>query len=155
MTQPSPDALEEVAGDVLVLFHFQDTPVPRGALGRVDWILSGAVSRLAVDGKFSGGVGSAVLFPPAGKFRVERILVLGLGPHGEVDVSTLQAAGRHLTQLLDNLRARDIRIVLPEAPHLSHHEVTEIFAAALRHPESQADTFPTITFLSPRRAHLP
>jgi hypothetical protein len=148
MTLPPPVPLEEVAGDVLVLFHFQDVPIPRHALGKVDWVLSGAVARLAVDGKFSGAVGTAALFHPAGKFPVAKILVVGLGPSSSLDVETLHVAARHLDRLLDDLRAQDVRIVLPEVPHVPSHEMTEAFAAALCRPRGHgaptAVTFVTV-----------
>ncbi|MFQ5846772.1 MAG: M17 family peptidase N-terminal domain-containing protein [Candidatus Methylomirabilales bacterium] len=148
MTPSSPDSLQEVTGDTLVLFHFEDIPVPRNSLGTVDWYLSGAVSRLAVDGKFTGALGSAVLFHPAGKFRVEKILVLGLGPRAAVDAHTLQAAARHLRGLLDNLHARDIRIVLPDPLPVPPHEAMELFSTTFPFSKEQRADSPRIRFLT-------
>lgn len=150
MILPPPDPLEEVRGDVLVLFHYENVPVPRNALGKVDWYLAGAVSRVAVDAKFTGALGSAALFPPAGKFQVEKILVLGLGPRAKVNASTLQSAARHLRSLLHDLHARDVRIVLPDPPHTRARaqEAADLFAATLRTLDEQAPDPPTITFLA-------
>ncbi|MEE9180977.1 MAG: M17 family peptidase N-terminal domain-containing protein [candidate division NC10 bacterium] len=148
MTPPPTDPLEEVTGEVMVLFHYQDVPVPRKTLGKVDWYLSGAVSRVAVDGKFTGALGTAALFHPAGKFQVEKILVLGLGARAKVGRPTLQAAATHLRSLLDNLHARDIRIVVPDSPHTLIQEVLDVFAATLCSPGERPNDPPTVTFLA-------
>jgi hypothetical protein len=148
MTHASPDPLEEVTGEALVLFHFQDVPVPRHTLGKVDWYLSGAVSRVAVDGKFTGALGSTALFHPQGKFRVEKIVILGLGPRGEVDAQTLQAVAKHLRRLLQDLRVRDARIVLPDWPCMPMEEAIALFSATLQAPEEPSVDPPRITFLA-------
>jgi len=148
MTPPPVDPVEEVRGEVLVLFHYEDVPVPRHTLGKVDWYLAGAVSRLAVDGKFTGGAGSAALFHPSGKFQVEKILVLGLGPRAGVNPSTLQSAARHLQSLLHDLHARDVRIVVPDSPDTRAHAVIDLFSATLRTLAAQSAAPPTITFLA-------
>ena len=148
MTPPPVDPVEEIRGEVLVLFHYEDVPVPRHTLGKVDWYLAGAVSRVAMDGKFTGDLGSAALFHPSGKFQVEKILVLGLGPRAAVKTSTLQAAARHLRSLLHDLHARDIRIVLPDSPDTRAQEVIDLFSATLRTLGEQSAAPPTITFLA-------
>jgi hypothetical protein len=148
MTPPPADPIEEIRGDLLVLFHFQDVPVPRHTLGKVDWYLAGAVSRVAMNGKFTGDLGSAALFHPSGKFQVEKVLVLGLGPRAGVNTSTLQSAARHLRSLLQDLHAQDVRIVLPESPDTSTHEVIDLFSAALKTLEAQSTARSTITFLA-------
>jgi hypothetical protein len=140
--------VEEIRGEVLVLFHYQDIPVPRTTLGRVDWYLAGAVSRVALDGKFTGELGSAALFHPCGKFHLEKILVLGLGPRAAVNASTLHSAVRHLQTLLHDLQARDVRIVLPDAPGTKAHEVIDLFSATLRTGGEHLAASPTITFLA-------
>lgn len=147
MTPPPLDPVEEIRGEVLVLFHCQDVPVPRHTLGKVDWYLAGAVSRLTADGKFTGGLGSAALFHPSGKFQVEKILVLGLGARTGVNASTLHSAARHLQSLLHDLHARDVRIVVPDSPDTGAQEVIDLFSAALRTPGEQSAASPKITFL--------
>jgi hypothetical protein len=149
------DPVEAIRGEVLVLFHYQDVPVPRNTLGKVDWYLAGAVSRVAVNGKFTGDVGSTALFYPAGKFQVEKILVLGLGPRAGVNASTLASAARHLRSLLQDLHARDVCIVLPDSPHTRAQEVIDLFSAALRTGGEQPAAPPTITFFPPYEDEAP
>jgi hypothetical protein len=146
---PSPaDPVEEIHGEVLVLFQYQDVPVPRYTLGKVDWYLAGAVSRVAMNGKFTGDVGSAALFHPSGKFHVQKILVLGLGPRAGVNTSTLDSTVRHLRILLHDLHARDVRIVLPQSPDTRTEEMIDLFSAGLQTPGEQSAIPPTITFLA-------
>lgn len=155
MTPPSVDPVEEVRGEVLVLFHYEDVPVPRHTLGKVDWYLAGAVSRLAVDGKFTGGLGSAALFHPSGKFQVEKILVLGLGPRAGVSASILQSTARHLRSLLHDLHARDVRIVLPDSPDTKTQDMIDLFSITLQSLGEQSAAPPTITFLAYEDAGRP
>lgn len=148
MIPPSTGHGEEFSGDVTVLFHFQDIPVPRNTLGKVDWYLSGAISRVSVDGKFTRALGTAAIFHPAGKFQVEKILVVGLGPRVQVDSSVLKVAARELRGMVDRLHARNIQIVPPHLPHITQQEAIDHLSATLRWPgESSADA-PTFTFLT-------
>jgi leucyl aminopeptidase len=81
--------LEEVDADVLLLFHPEDEPAPRGRLGWVDWILCGPVSRLRARGKFAGERGANVLLSSNGKLRARMILVIGLGRQADLSMVAL------------------------------------------------------------------
>lgn len=122
--------IEEIPGDLLVLFHFEDTPVPRGSLGKVDWYLCGAVSRLSVDRRFTGALGTVALLHPAGKFQVQKILVFGLGPRAHLTLSEVETAATHLRNTINGLQAREILLALPRLP-LSPEAVMQLFAQAL------------------------
>ncbi|MFQ5658350.1 MAG: M17 family peptidase N-terminal domain-containing protein [Candidatus Methylomirabilales bacterium] len=140
--------VEELSGDLMVLFHFQDVPVPRNTLGTVDWYLSGAISRVSVDGKFTGARGTAALFHPESKFQVGKILVLGLGPRTQVDPSVLKAAARQLRSMVDGLHVQDIRIVPPDLPQIPPQEAIDHLSSTLRWPGESPDDAPTFTFLT-------
>jgi hypothetical protein len=131
MTPQGQEPLEEIPGDLLVLFHFEDIPVPRGSLGRVDWYLCGAVSRLSVDGKFTGALGTVALFPPAGKFQVQKILVFGLGPRSQLTLPVLERAAAELQKSISGLQAQEIFLALPRLLSLSPEAVMRVFAQAL------------------------
>jgi len=105
--------LEDLEGDALAFFQFSDVPSPRGHLGTVDWYLCGAVSRLQTSGRFSARRGSAALLTPGGKFRVDRILVLGLGPRKTMSLQDLYRSSYEAAGILANLRARTIHLDLP------------------------------------------
>jgi hypothetical protein len=105
--------LEDLEGDALALFQFSDVPAPRGHLGTVDWYLCGAVSRLQAWGRFSAAPGTAALFTPQGKFRVGRILVLGLGPRHGMSLQALYRASYDAARILAGLGARTVHLDLP------------------------------------------
>lgn len=155
MTPHHSDPVEEVTGDLLVLFHFEDVPIPKNTLGKVDWYLSGVISRLAVEGKFTGAVGSAALLHPSGKFQVEKILVLGLGPSARVDFPALQATATHLRSLLDNLQVRSVHIALPDLPNIPIREAIECLSGALRRPGKKSMLPDVISFLAAANTHCP
>ncbi len=115
LTLPAPPAppLEELEGDALALFQFSDVPAPRGHLGTVDWYLCGAVSRLQASGRFPAAPGTLALFTPRGKFRVERILVFGLGPRQGMSLQTLYRSSYDAARALADLRASTIHLDLP------------------------------------------
>ncbi len=155
MTSSHSAPVEEVCGDVLVLFHFEDVPVPKNSLGKVDWYLSGAVSRLTVEGKFTGALGSAVLLHPAGKFQVEKILILGLGLKAHVDSRTLETAARHLRSLLDNLQARSVHIALPDLALIPPQEAINLLSGTLRSPGERPANPDVVTFLTSGNENRP
>ena len=105
--------LEELKGDALAFFQFSDVPAPRGHLGTVDWYLCGAVSRLQAHGRFTAAPGTTALFTPRGKFRVARIVVLGLGPRQSMSLQDLYRASYDAARVLAGLGARAVHLDLP------------------------------------------
>ncbi len=81
--------VEDVGAEILVLFHPEDEPSPRGRLGRVDWILCGALSRLRSRRKFAGKWGTTALLSPEGKLKAGMVLVVGLGRQTDLSLVTL------------------------------------------------------------------
>jgi hypothetical protein len=71
------DSLDSV--DTLCLFVAEDERPLSGASGLSDWRLCGQLSRLLVDGFFSGAADDSVLLPSAGRIGPARIVVFGLG----------------------------------------------------------------------------
>ncbi len=147
-TQP----IEEVDAEVLVLFHLEDEPAPRGRLGQVDWILCGAVSRLRARGKFAGEQGAAALLTPSGKLKVGRILVVGLGRQADLSMVVLYRLSYQAAQAILNLRCTHVAMELPfrafprEAPVHLHQALLEGFIAELR--RGQPDASFAVTFLT-------
>ncbi len=105
--------VESVPADVLVLFHVPEEPAPRGRLGRVDWLLCGAVSRLRARGKFGGERGQRVLLMPNGKLRAERVLVVGLGRRGDFGLDALYRLSYDVAQAVLDLRCNAVALDLP------------------------------------------
>jgi leucyl aminopeptidase len=70
---------ERIEADLAVAGFFLDERPLRGAAGRADWRLCGAVSDLVGSGRLRGKVGEATLVPSMGRLAADRVLLLGLG----------------------------------------------------------------------------
>jgi len=106
-------AVETVPADLLVLFHVADEPAPRGRLGRVDWLLCGAVSRLRARGRFRGERGRRVLLVGGGQLRAGLVMVVGLGPRGDGGIPALYRLSYEVAEAILELRCGSIALDLP------------------------------------------
>ncbi len=145
--------VEEIGADILVLFHPEDEPAPRGRLGQVDWILCGAVSRLRSRHKFSGGWGTTALLTPNGKLRVNMILVLGLGRQADLSLVALYRLSYQAAQTILRLGCTHLAMEPPfrtfplETPAHARQAFLEGFLAELRRGRPDAPF--SVTILSP------
>jgi len=152
--------LEEVPGEVLILFHFEDQLLPRGPLARVDWILNGLVSRLLYLDKFSGHRDEFLLLSTSGKFSAERALVLGLGRESDLTWDALLGAYSSAISASVRMKARRIGLTLPQEayaalPRQAGRELLEALLVRTRregHPS--ADLQLAFYEKEPNRANL-
>ncbi len=150
--QESSQPIEEVGAEVLIFFHLEDEPAPRGRLGHVDWILCGAVSRLRARGKFAGARGAIALLAPNGKLKADRILVVGLGHRADLSMVALYRLSYQAARAILDLRCTAVAMEPPfrafprEAPAQIQHAFLEGFVAELR--RGQPDAAFTVTLLA-------
>ncbi len=143
--QEATEPVEEVQAEVLVLFHVEDEPAPRGRLGRIDWILLSAVSRLHARGKFVGDRGASALLSPEQKLKAERVLVIGIGRSAEFSKTALYRLSYQAAQTILNLGCLQIALELPyrfnpqEPPEKLRRDFLEGFAAELQRGRPNAD----------------
>ncbi|MBI4734733.1 MAG: hypothetical protein HY766_01520 [candidate division NC10 bacterium] len=148
------DPLEEIGADILMLFHLEDEPAPRGRLGRVDWILCGAVSRLRARGKFAGERGATALLSPNGKLKAEKVLVVGLGHQADLSMVALYRLSYQAAQTILHLGGTRVALEPPfrgfpgEAPTRIQQAFLEGFLAELG--RGRPGTPFSITLLPPR-----
>ena len=132
------ERLEDIRTEVLVLFHPQDEPAPRGRLGRLDWILLSPVSRLRARGKFTGARDSSVLLRPLHKVKAERVLVVGLGERADFSMTAFYRLSYWTAQTVLDLRCTKIALDLPfrlfpkEPPEKVRRAFLEGFLAELK-----------------------
>lgn len=148
---------EEIRTDVLVLFHPEDEPAPRGRLGRLDWILLGALSRLRARGKFAGARGTSALLTPDQKLKAERILVMGVGRRADLSMTAFYRLSYETARTVLDLRCRQISLDLPfrllphESPEKLRHAFLEGFTAELKRGRPDGDF--SVSVLSPGNGH--
>jgi hypothetical protein len=139
------ERLEEIRTDVLVLFHPEDEPAPRGRLGRLDWILLGALSRLGARGKFTGARGSSALLSPNQKVKAERILVMGVGRRADLSMTAFYRLSYDTAHTVLNLGCSRISLDLPcrllpqESSEKLRHAFLEGFVAELKRGRPDGD----------------
>jgi hypothetical protein len=132
------DRPETVRTEILVLFHPEDEPAPRGRLGRLDWILLSPLARLRARGKFTGARGSSALLVPDRKVKAQRILVVGTGPRSELSRTALYRLSYDAARAVLDLRCRQIALDLPvrlfpgEPPDAIRRAFLEGFVAELK-----------------------
>jgi leucyl aminopeptidase len=147
------ERLEEIPAEVLVLFHLEDEPAPRGRLGWVDWILGSAVSRLRARGKFAGERGGTALLSPDGKLRADRILVVGLGSRRDFSLPAFYRLSYQAAQTILKLRCTRIALDIPvhaflqQPPEYIRRAFLEGFTAELQ--RGRPDASFSLTLLVP------
>jgi hypothetical protein len=152
-TREATEPVENVPAEVLVLFHVEDEPAPRGRLGRVDWLLLSAISRLRARGKFAGERGASALLSPERKLKAERVLVMGLGRCAEFSKTAFYRLSYQAAQTVLNLGCSKIALEIPyrvfpqEPPEKIRRDFLEGFAAELQ--RGRADIEFTVTTLPP------
>ena len=152
-TREASEPVEEVPAEVLVLFHLEDEPAPRGRLGRVDWILLSAVSRLRARGKFAGERGATALFFPNRKLKADRVLVMGLGRCADFSKTAFYRLSYQAAQTLLALGCTKIALDLPyrlfpqEPPEKIRRDFLEGFTAELQRVRPDVDF--SVTTLPP------
>jgi hypothetical protein len=139
------ERLEEIRTDILVLFHPEDEPAPRGRLGRLDWILLGVLSRLRARGKFTGERGTSALLSPNQKLKAERVLVMGLGRRADFSMTAFYRLSYETARTVLDLHCSYISLDLPfrlfpdESPEKLRHAFLEGFAAELKRGRPDVD----------------
>ena len=100
--------------DLAVLPYFEDERPLQGLAGLVDWRTSGRLSSLIREGFCTGRAGEAVLMPGRRTLPMRRLVLLGLGPSSSFDRSTAEATGERLVALVQELRADEAIVAMPE-----------------------------------------
>ena len=78
------DSLDEIDNDLALVLTYQDVRPLRGQAGLLDWRLNGYLSQLILNHRFQGDLGEALLMPSQGRVGAKELLILGMGPSGDV-----------------------------------------------------------------------
>jgi len=121
------DALEGV--DALCLFLGEDERPLEGLAGFVDWRLCGALSRLLLQGFFTGKKDDQLLLPAEGRLTLARIFVVGVGRAQKLDPVHLGEALTAAGEMLRKAGMRSVALPIPEGDHLEEATRAAAFTA--------------------------
>lgn len=85
-----------------------------GAAARVDSTLSGELTRLAADAKFTAGAGKTFVVPTLGNLPARRVILAGLGSSGATKEESLLKAGGAAIRAATEAGAIKIAFALPD-----------------------------------------
>jgi Cytosol aminopeptidase family, N-terminal domain len=122
--EPSLETLDGLSGvDTLCLFIAEDERPLSGVSGLSDWRLCGQLSRLLVNGFFSGAADDSMLLPSAGRIGPSRLVVFGLGRRERLsDGPALGARLAAAASVLDRAGAVSVALEVPGAGRLDDAE---------------------------------
>jgi len=104
---------DALRSEAISIPFFEDERPLSGAIGLIDWRLSGFVSRLILRGRISGRAGESVLVPARPRLSFEKLFLLGLGPRSRFDEKVLSDATSRMLGTLTQARVRASVLVLP------------------------------------------
>lgn len=110
------EKITRIRFDIIVLGLLKDVRPLNGILANIDWIYSGAVSRMIVEEKITGLGGEALLMATGDKMRTPRVLLLGLGETVTFSYNTILRFSSEITDRLRELRLVGGAFEIPELP---------------------------------------
>jgi len=109
----TPQSLDELQTEVIVLPFFSDERPLCGAAGLIDWRLCGALSRKLMAGYLDGSFGEKALLNGAPKLKSEGLLLVGLGESAVFDALVAQEACALIAEALTEAKVTTAALALP------------------------------------------
>jgi len=109
-------SLTRLSSELLVVSCFEDLRPLRGLSAEVDWIYGGALSRVLMQGRFSGHPGEALLFATEGKLKIPKVLLLGQGSARSAHLKSFQRMSAALHRILSGLCVAECALEVHPGP---------------------------------------
>ncbi len=124
-----PQDLDTFDGDMVLAVVGEDERPLRAANAWLDWRLYGTISQLMVKGHFSGRLGEKCLLPTYGKFKFDRMILVGGGnlfddsvyPTAESGLTRWNEIADLVDRTIQSLKIEKIGLSLPRFD-LADHE---------------------------------
>lgn len=110
------EKITRIRFDIIVLGFLKDVRPLRGILANIDWIYSGAVSRMIIEEKISGLGGEALLMATGDKMKTPRVLLLGLGETANFSYNTILRFSSEIADRLRELKLVGGAFEIPDLP---------------------------------------
>lgn len=110
------EKITRIRFDVIVLGFLKDVRPLNGIAADIDWIYSGAISRMIMKGMISGVDGEALLMATGDKMKTPRVLLLGLGDKASFSCNTIQRFCYDITEKLRELKLVGGALEIPDLP---------------------------------------
>ncbi len=123
--------LDRLEADTLLLFLPDEEGPFAGFAGLVDWRLTGGLSRYLIKGWLRGEMGKSYLMPAAGRLPVQRLLGIGIGRPGQLDMRSVENLAELAGGKLAAARSTSVACALPGEP-TSRDEVRSTFRVLRR-----------------------
>ncbi len=113
-----PQDLDQFDGDILVTVVAVDERPLKGCNSWIDWRLYGTLSSLIAKSYFTGALGEKLLIPTYGKFRFDRLILVGGGYLNNIEANTgdWEATLKIVRSTVEALKAQRIGLALPRMP---------------------------------------
>lgn len=116
-----PEELDQFDGDLVIAVVGADERPLQASNSWLDWRLYGALNDLLVRGLFRGELGEKCLLPTYGKFKFDRLILLGGGNLSDQDALPTFEHGQirwnqisdHIEKTIRSLKVRKIGLSLP------------------------------------------
>ncbi len=109
----TPEALDELESDLVVLPFFADERPLRGAAGLLDWRLCGALSRRLMAGYLEGKPGEKGWVAAPRQIKSGGLLLVGLGSSTRFEASAARDACARIVEALADAKVSTVALSLP------------------------------------------
>jgi len=104
--------VDRIQTGTLFVAHFAGERPLRGEAGIVDWRLHGWLSRLLMEGRIDGTLGSSLLVP-AHRLPAQRVVLLGLGDPDDLNDDRLANVAHDVRDKIAGLKEKNASLAMP------------------------------------------
>lgn len=123
------DKLTKLSADLLVVTCFKDIRPLQGLASEVDWYYGGILSRALMKKNFIGELGEMLLLSTAGKLKIPKIILIGLGESSQYGYAQFKTISMKLHATLKGLNIQEcaVEIDTSSTKKLQAVELAEAF----------------------------
>jgi leucyl aminopeptidase len=128
------EKIENVKGDVIVSFHFQDKELLEASTKQLDELLKGKIQKIIKLEDFKGKAANHKLLYTDGAIKADRILLIGLGEKQKLNLNTIRKAAAKAAKAAEKNNCEKVVFHIPDLnvyKNILHTDIHFIFQAML------------------------